>query len=225
MIIVFDLDDTLYDEITYVRSSLFEVSLYLSEKLHISKDIIYSNLNEVLEINGRGKVFDIVLTNYGIYSKSEVKRCLSIYRSNNPKIKLFDHAISCLERFKYYHKYLVTDGNKVVQKKKIDALGLNKYFIKALPTHNFGIANAKPSTYVFNKILKWENASPHELVYIGDNPKKDFVNLKKEGFKTIRVLTGCYKNLRLESEFEADYLVNTLDEINNKLIKTLKTKT
>ena len=36
MIIVFDLDDTLYDEITYVRSSLFEVSLYLSEKLHIS---------------------------------------------------------------------------------------------------------------------------------------------------------------------------------------------
>ena len=120
MIIVFDLDDTLYDEITYVRSSLFEVSLYLSEKLHISKDIIYSNLNEVLEINGRGKVFDIVLTNYGIYSKSEVKRCLSIYRSNNPKIKLFDHAISCLERFKYYHKYLVTDGNKVVQKKKID---------------------------------------------------------------------------------------------------------
>ena len=117
MIIVFDLDDTLYDEITYVRSSLFEVALYLSEKLLISKDIIYTNLNEVLEINGRGKVFDIVLTNYGIYSKTEIKRCLSVYRSNTPKIKLFDHAISCLERFKDYHKYLVTDGNKMVQEK------------------------------------------------------------------------------------------------------------
>ncbi len=224
MIIVFDLDDTLYDEITYVRSSLFEVARYLSEKLHVQKDIIYRDLNEVLEKNGRGNVFDIVLSNYGIYSKAEVNKCLSVYRNNIPEIKLFDQAIACLERFTNFRKYLVTDGNKMVQKKKIDALELNKYFIKALPTHNFGISHAKPSTYVFNKILEWENASPHQLVYVGDNPKKDFVNLKKEGFKTIRVLSGFYKNLRLQEEYEAHYLINTLDEIDTKLIETLKKK-
>ncbi len=222
MIIVFDLDDTLYEEITYVRSSLFEVALYLSEKLQISRDIIYANLNEVLDKRGRGNVFDIVLSNYGIYSQTEVNRCLSVYRNNTPKIRLFDQAISCLERFKDYRKYLVTDGNKMVQKKKIDALSLSKYFIKSIPTHEFGVAKAKPSTYVFNKILEWENASPHQLVYIGDNPNKDFVNLKKEGFNTIRVLSGCYKELRLEAQFEADYLVNTLDEIDTKLIETMK---
>ena len=222
MIIVFDLDDTLYDEITYVRSSLFKVAVYLSEKYNIDKDIIYVDLNDVLEKKGRGNVFDIILSNYGIYSKIEVKKCLSVYRNNTPKIKLFDEAINCLKRFSDYRKYLVTDGNKMVQTKKINALGLNKYFVKALPTHNFGISNAKPSTYVFHKILDWENASPHQLVYIGDNPMKDFVNLKKEGFKTIRVLTGFYKNIRLESEFEADNLVNTLDEIDEKLIETIK---
>ena len=222
MIIVFDLDDTLYDEITYVRSSLFKVAVYLSEKYNIDKDIIYVDLNDVLEKKGRGNVFDIILSNYGIYSKIEVKKCLSVYRNNTPKIKLFDEAINCLKRFSDYRKYLVTDGNKMVQTKKINALGLNKYFVKALPTHNFGISNAKPSTYVFHKILEWENASPHQLVYIGDNPMKDFVNLKKEGFKTIRVLTGFYKNIRLESEFEADNLVNTLDEIDEKLIETIK---
>ena len=224
MIIVFDLDDTLYDEITYVRSSLFKVAEYLSEKLQIHNNIIYTDLNEVLEKKGRGNVFDIVLNNYGIYSKIEVNRCLSIYRNNIPKIKLFDNAIDCLQRFSKFHKYLVTDGNKIVQKRKIEALDLKKYFIKTLPTHNFGITNAKPSTYVFNKILEWERANPHELVYVGDNPNKDFVNLKKEGFKTIRVLTGFYKNLRLEDEFEADYLVNTLDEIDIKLIEALKNK-
>ena len=222
MIIVFDLDDTLYDEITYVRSSLFKVAVYLSEKYNIDKDIIYVELNDVLKKKGRGNIFNIVLNNYGIYSKIEVKKCLSVYRNNTPKIKLFDEAINCLKRFSDYRKYLVTDGNKMVQTKKINALGLNKYFVKALPTHNFGISNAKPSTYVFHKILDWENASPHQLVYIGDNPMKDFVNLKKEGFKTIRVLTGFYKNLRLESEFEADNLVNSLDEIDEKLIETIK---
>ena len=69
--------------------------------------------------------------------------------------------------------------------------------------------------------MELENVSPHQLVYIGDNPMKDFVNLKKEGFKTVRVLTGFYKNLRLESEFEADNLINSLDEIDEKLIKTI----
>ena len=222
MIIVFDLDDTLYDEITYVRSSFFKVAVYLSEKYNINKDIIYADLNDVLEKKGRGNVFNVVLSNYDIYSKTEVKKCLSVYRNNTPKIKLFDEAIICLERFVDFRKYIVTDGNKMVQTKKINALSLNKYFIKAIPTHNFGVSNSKPSTYVFNKILEWENARPHQLVYIGDNPMKDFVNLKKEGFKTIRVLTGFYKDLSLESEFEADYLVNTLDEIDKKLIETIK---
>ena len=117
---------------------------------------------------------------------------------------------------------MVTDGNKIVQKKKIGALGLDKYFIKSLPTHEYGIAHAKPSTYVFNKILNWENVKPSQLIYVGDNPKKDFINLKREGFNTIRVLTGCYKDLRLKKEYEADYLIKTLDEIDIKLIETIK---
>jgi len=221
MIIVFDLDDTLYDEITYVRNSFLEVAIYLSENFNISKDSIYLNLIQELEKNGRGKVFDNVLTFYGIYSKSEVKRCLSVYRNNIPKIELFDKAINCLERLSSYRKYLVTDGNKIVQRKKIESLELNKYFIKTLPTHSFRVSYAKPSTYVFNKILKWEKKKSSQLIYVGDNPKKDFINLKKEGFKTLRVLTGCYKDLRLQKEYEADYQINNLDELNEKLIKKI----
>lgn len=222
MIIVFDLDDTLYDEISYVRNSLLEVAIYLSKKLQISKGIIYSNLISELENKGRGKVFDVILRKYDIYSKKEINKCLSVYRNNIPKIKLFPEAVDCLNRLGDYHKYLVTDGNKIVQRKKIEALELSKYFIKTIPTHNFGVSNAKPSTYVFNKILKWEMKKPSQLIYVGDNPNKDFVNLKKEGFRTIRVLTGGYKDLRLKKEFEADYTINTLNEINIKLIKKIQ---
>lgn len=221
MILVFDLDDTLYDETTYVKSSLQSVAKYLSVKLKIQQVNLYKDLIEVLETHGRGKIFDEVLKKHNFFSKTEVKNCIAIYRNNIPDIMLFDEAKDCLMRFKNSPKYLVTDGNKKVQSTKIKALGLNKYFKKTIPTHNFGLVNAKPSTYVFHKILQWEKALPQQLVYIGDNPKKDFISLKKEGFKTIRVLTGCFKNLRLTKEHEADYLIKSLDEIDSKLINTL----
>ena len=224
MIIVFDLDDTLYDESSYVRSSFLEVACFLSKKIKVSKDLIYLKLNETLEKNGRGNVFDVVLKHYGIFSKKEVKNCLSVYRNNIPQIKLFDEGIRCLNRLKDFRKYVVTDGNKLVQKKKIEALNLNKYFIKSLPTHNYGLDHAKPSTYVFNKILKWEKIKPSQLIYIGDNPNKDFLNLKREGFNTIRVLTGCFKDLQVQKEYEAEYIINTLDEMDPKLIQTIKIK-
>ena len=119
MIIVFDLDDTLYDESSYVRSSFLEVACFLSKKIKVSKDLIYLKLNETLEKNGRGNVFDVVLKHYGIFFFFLVKNCLSVYRNNIPQIKLFDEGIRCLNRLKDFRKYVVTDGNKLVQKKKL----------------------------------------------------------------------------------------------------------
>ena len=53
----------------------------------------------------------------------------------------------------------------------------------------------------------------NKLVYIGDNPNKDFVNLNKNGFQTVRILNGSYKNVRLPRDFEAQYQINELVEI------------
>jgi putative hydrolase of the HAD superfamily len=125
-------------------------------------------------------------------------------------------------RFKSFPKYLVTDGNKMVQSLKIEALGLNSYFKKAIPSHNYGLEKAKPSTYIFHKILKWEQAKPEELLYIGDNPYKDFVNLKKEGFKTLRVFKGSFKNIKLSDEYEAHFHVNSLDELDIHLLNEIE---
>ncbi len=224
MILVCDLDDTLYEELTYVKSSFFAVSRYLSEKVNVNINVIYNDLIDVLSRDGRGKVFNDILKKYGIFSKKEVHKCLSVYRYNYPDIKLYPEAEQCLRRFSSIKKYLVTDGNKLVQRKKIEALNLDKYFKKSIPTHNYGIKHAKPSTYVFHKILEKEKAKPYNLVYVGDNPNKDFVNLKKEGFGTIRVLTGYFRNHTVSPEYEADYVINTLDELTLDLLYKLTTK-
>ncbi len=222
MIIVFDLDDTLYEEITYVRSGFKAVADYLSETYGVEEsEKIYTEFVQALEEQGRGKIFDVVLSKYHLSNKTLIKKCLSVYRLHNPKICLSIAGRACLERFKDYPKYLVTDGNKVVQTKKIKALKIDKYFRNIMPTHNYGVKYSKPSTYCFHKILQWERANPKDLIYIGDNPKKDFVNLKKDGFRTIQVLTGEHKEVEVPLEYEADFRVYTLDDLSNKHLKSM----
>ncbi|MEM9325432.1 MAG: HAD hydrolase-like protein [Bacteroidota bacterium] len=223
MIVVFDLDDTLYDERTYVKSALMSVAKYLSARIGRPLDKVFGRLEEILERDGRGKVFDTILKEFGIYTRGEVQKCVTKYRTTDPEISLPQVSIACLERFASQPKYVVTDGNKMVQTKKIKALGLQSFFKRTLPTHNFGVDKSKPSTYVFHKILSWEGALPQDLVYIGDNPRKDFVNLKKEGFNTIRVRTGMFAELRMTAEYEAHHEINSLAELDLHLLEGLFT--
>ena len=85
---------------------------------------------------------------------------------------------------------VVTDGHKIVQQNKIDALGLARFIRHAYVTHRYGIHNRKPSVRVFELLLRRERCAPGDLVYIGDDPSKDFRGLRPLGVRTIRVSTG-----------------------------------
>ena len=52
------------------------------------------------------------------------------------------------------------------------------------------------------------------MVYIGDNPKKDFVNCNKVGILTVRLLRGEFKTLRIAKNFDAKYKIKNLKEVN-----------
>lgn len=218
MILVFDLDDTLYNEIDFVKGGFNEVSKFLGDKLSINNELVYIKMIKLLEANGRGSIFDDILKENKIFSKSLLKKCISIYRYHNPKIKINDDALKCIKRFKDYNKYIITDGNKLVQKNKIKSLNITKYFNKIFITHFYGIKNAKPSPYCFKKISELENVDFNQIIYIGDNPSKDFINIRQLGFKTIQLLNGPYSKLKLPSKYHADIQIKTLDEITKKLL-------
>jgi putative hydrolase of the HAD superfamily len=67
--------------------------------------------------------------------------------------------------------------------------------------------------------MEYENCSSSKMVYIGDNPYKDFINIKKIGIHTIRILRGSYKNIKLDSDHEADYSFKSLDGLSKKFIR------
>ena len=75
----------------------------------------------------------------------------------------------------------------------------------------------KPSLYCFEKIKKIEKVKWSQIVYVGDNPKKDFINLNSMGAMTIRVLTGPFKNLKVQNRFDANYKIKNLKDINLRL--------
>ena len=186
----------------------------------IPKKIIFEYLKRRLK-NGRERIFNDLLDNFRIYSQKNLEKCISVYRTHTPKIKLYSDAKDCLKRLKNYPLYIVTDGNKIVQKNKIKALNLENHIKKTILTSNYGLRNSKPSTFCFQKICDMEKTLPTNLVYIGDDPHKDFVGLKREGFKTIRLFKGRFKNERLSKEFEADYKIKSLKEINEEFIKKI----
>ncbi len=214
MIIVFDLDDTLYQEISYVQSGLKAVANEIAKKYNLDSNVIYKEALDILEKSGRGGVFDSLLNNYGYYTKREVQRLVSIYRLHYPKISIGSMEMKALKLCgKESNLYLVTDGNKYVQAKKIESLGIESIFKHIFITHRFGLDAAKPSLKCFEMIRKLENVSWGELIYIGDDPNKDFINLKKAGAITVRVLTGRFAALKKDEQYEADWQIDSLMDL------------
>jgi len=222
MIVVFDLDDTLYDELTFVKSGFLKVAEYVNKTYGINPDTAYGIMCSELDANGRGRVFDTLLLAYAVYSTSAVRKCVSVYRGHPPDITLNPDALRCLDRLAQFNKYVVTDGNKIVQRNKAWALGLFPVMKKIFITHEYGKRNAKPSAHCFNRIAQMEKTPPGNIVYIADNPQKDFINIKKLGFKTIRIRQGMFAGLALDPEHEAHVTIDSLDELTLHLIETLR---
>ncbi|UJF33198.1 HAD family hydrolase [Paenibacillus hexagrammi] len=193
-VLVFDLDDTLYDESSYVRSGFQAVGNWLHQEYGIDPEQSLVYMMQVLSEKGRGQVFDNVLRQIGHYSKKNVQQCLSVYRGHKPNLTLHEDAVRCLEAFKEYPMYIVTDGNKLVQQRKLESLGLMSHpaIKKCFISRRFGLHNEKPSPYCFHQISRLEGIGPSDIAYVGDNPNKDFVGIKPLGFHTVRIRRGPF---------------------------------
>ena len=213
-ILIFDLDDTLIDEQKYVQSGFNYVANKISKEF--SKTNIKKNFNKILFKNGRGNIFDIFFQSYN--KKKKIQKFVKLYRNHQPNISLKVEAKELLKKLKRlkFSTYLVTDGHKLAQRRKINKLQLNKYFKKIYITHEYGYKKMKPNLYCFRLIKKKEKVKWSEIVYIGDNPNKDFVKLNSVGANTIRVLTGPYKNLMVNKNFDAKYKIKSLNSLKLK---------
>lgn len=209
MILVFDLDDTLYDERAYVMSGFAAVAGMLRRRLGWPEASSVAFMKRELTAQGRGAIFDRLLEKHGVPSRALVRACIKTYRDHTPTIRLYPAAERLLRQLDG-PLYLVTDGHKIAQQRKVEALGLDRRFRKCFITHRYGVKNAKPSVHCFALIATLEQCGWADIAYIGDDPAKDFVNLSPLGVHTVRVLTGQHKTVIAKPGYDARYTIPDL---------------
>jgi putative hydrolase of the HAD superfamily len=188
--VIFDLDDTLYPEKGYVRSGYASVAEAFPN---------IENMEERLwkAFEEKKPAIDLVLGEEGM-GESERMRAVEIYRNHSPRIELYSGVEQLLLRLSETKRLgLITDGRPEGQRAKIDALDISGYFEKIIVTDELGgVQFRKPDKTAFVMMQKELDVPFCRMVYIGDNPKKDFKAPELLGMKAIHFLNrdGLYNN-------------------------------
>lgn len=211
--VVFDLDDTLYAEREYVFSGFTAVANYLGNTEYADK------LRNYFEA---GKLpLDELLSE--IKRQDKKAECLTIYREHSPKISLFQGIPDLLKALRVANIRIgiITDGRAIGQRAKINALGLPALVDDIIITDELGgVKFRKPNSISFRIMqTKWQIPF-EEMIYIGDNPEKDFNAPRQLGMHTMffNNKDGLYNNAH-SNPILCNYTVENITEMKDVLIE------
>jgi putative hydrolase of the HAD superfamily len=224
--IIFDLDDTLYDEMQFVRGGFKAVASCISKQNNLDQKVVYHTLLDVLEKHGRGQTFDITLEKLSLCNMHSIPKLVEIYRTHEPHLSPYLEVKNVLATLKIqgYKLGLITDGDANVQRRKIESLQIKNYFDCMIFSDKYGVEKRKPDFFPYQKAMKELKISAREAIYVGDNPHKDFVNAKKMEISAVRILRGAYKNATVSEEYDASYKIENLADIFTILSRNFLTR-
>ena len=187
-VLVFDLDDTLYLE----RDFAFSGFCAVGEWLRATKGIeAFSSHCEALFVAGRrSRIFDEALEKLGLPPDEKLIAALvDRYRHHTPTITLAPDAQRYLNRDDgKCRRAIITDGPAATQMAKIGALGLDRLVDHIICTDIWGRAFWKPHERAFEATETWAGATGAQLVYVADNPAKDFIAPRRRGWRTVQIV-------------------------------------
>lgn len=171
---VFDVDDTLYLEREYVRSGFEAVGLHLNETRGITG--FASCCWESFKGGNRFDTFNKSLAALGIEPTPQlIEELVHSYRQHEPAISLDSSTHHLLTELKANQKVaILTGGNPISQERKVRALKLDQLAGVIVYAGMHGPEMDKPHPWSWREVERLTNAQANDLVYIGDNPRKDF---------------------------------------------------
>ena len=200
-----DLDDTLFDELDYVRSGFIEVSKCISDTNLVEKDLVFNQIMYQFQKYGRTGIFNRTMSYFEL-EKPSMSDLVATYREHSPNICTYDGVYKSLISLKniFDKMVIITDGIVGVQRNKITALGLEKYVDDIIYCMEYN--SPKPSTIPLESFTKNEVFDKKNSVMVGDDPYCDIKCANQFGITVYRVLTGRFKNIKcLESSPAAEF--------------------
>ncbi|MDO4323334.1 MAG: HAD family hydrolase [Lachnospiraceae bacterium] len=216
--ILFDMDDTLYDQIEPFKKAYdtifgkrFDVDIIELFEARSRRG------DEVFELAQSGKMpmdemhiyrIQKAFEDLGVAVTAEESLAYQrLYSENQGKISMTDTIISVLEQCTSCGVRLgmVTNGPSGHQRRKLRALGADRW----IPEENIIISGecgvSKPNPEIFRYAEKKMKLLPGECIFVGDNYLNDIVGAKRAGWKAIWI------NKRGQDisgeEYQPDYIV------------------
>jgi putative hydrolase of the HAD superfamily len=174
-IVVFDLDDTLYEERYFYESGVIAVITAIEsiKKTKVSKKF----RSKILM---KKNFLDYVCDYFSLNSKEKLD-LLSVYRNHKPSIELTNTNKNLIETLvqKCMKVIILTDGRSTTQKNKLNSLGL-------INLEHYISEEYKSEKPDLKRFILIENKYPDcKYFYIGDNTSKDFIAPNQLGWETI----------------------------------------
>ena len=216
--VVFDLDDTLYDEIDYCRSGFASVAEFLANLPGTpSSEHIFDVFWTEFTAGNRTETFNTSLERLGITVETKlIDDLVKVYRNHVPKITLPADSREVLEQLSgKYTLAMLTDGFLPGQRLKIQALGIEGYFKCIIYTEELGRECWKPSPAGFEKLIRLLDVKPQNIAYVADNEKKDFIAPNKLGFLTVQLIRPAriHTDSHPETGAAAQYVIHRISRL------------
>lgn len=194
-VICFDLDDTLYKEIDFLKSAYKEIAEIIGHPEAVLQMISWYH---------EGKnVFAELIVKYRL--ELTVNDCIKIYRNHYPSISLEIGVMDFLIEVKKTGCIvgLITDGRSVSQRNKISALGLKGLFDIEVISEEFG--SEKPDQRNYRVVME-KYSQRNRFIYVGDNPIKDFLTPNHLGWETVCLIDDGNNIHQQDFDLPEDYL-------------------
>lgn len=217
--VVFDMDDTLYLERDYVSSGFMAVAKFVANLINQNATVIHQFLMQRFREGVRGRTFDLLIEQYPrLREKVSIMELVHIYRTHEPEIQLFPKMKELIGTLKRsgFHTALLSDGYLISQRMKVRALKLEALFDDIVLTDDWGKDYWKPHQRGFQHIEELWGLIGAQLVYIGDNPQKDFVAPNRLGWHTVRLRIPGQLHYHLEApmtSYNAQKEVYSIDQL------------
>src|SRR5437588_9393100 len=165
----------MYLERDYVRSGFEAVGRWAEVELGVRG--LAEKAHELFATGRRGTTLgDALEALTGPVSGDVVLQLVHVYRNHCPTIRMLPDAAKLLEVVSERSRVAVlTDGLEASQRAKLKALGIAAVADPVVVTEALGADYRKPSTRAFALIEATLQACGDQLVYVADNPLKDFI--------------------------------------------------
>jgi putative hydrolase of the HAD superfamily len=185
--ILFDLDETLLDRTTSLRSFLVEQYERFSDKLGDTQSEVWRARFLALDSRGlahKSVVYSELLREFG-GDPSIGRALLADYRDRCCEhARAFPLMVDTLKALRAtgYKLGIVTNGETMFQARHVEALNLGVLVDAVLISEAEGLR--KPEKSIFIRAANRLNARPSECLFVGDNPVADILGAHAAGMQT-----------------------------------------